>query len=909
MHKLFFYNNWHNGDIIFERPLVRRILDRYPNVQITWGCWRNHKVLIQDLPVTVIAHANDDREPGPGLPDLCPADHKIIYLWVGQYPDTRHTRWSNVVEVYNRQVKSHGLDLMIACGDVPMVDFPFIEIATLNNAVYVENGPVRAMQSKFDFDMRQLSAAFPDLNFYCTSDPKWSAPNVFNCGKLNLVQLSALSNRCDALIGKGSGTFACAMTEVNRYKPQALMNFHSYDGATFWEYPGCTTEYLETYEQLVQFLQQVRGRPKINLTVATATPKETPQVGVVHLPAGAPSPFGAAGGFAGLVAHQISRCALQYAVDPNNEATLRQLLQGRLKLANIVLSLSDFELEIAFRGAVGKAHQDLLAGSLRMSRYEGMGEEAARAAERDFAEGLSRSLEKSWTEPGAAQHFLAAILYFYPHQLPVRFDVEQLPAWFVEYYLTIMLTPPPLFRKKGEADQYLEFTRQLFSYLAAGVRANPESIKWKHAALVFTQRANVIPLYFNQQNVKDVFQRRAEIIEHTLQSLGHELNHPFPVRSAGEPKIRLGILAPSFHPSAETSASLPLYEHLSSEFEVTLYCLSPSGAPSEEYCKSRAKALKVLPQDLKAQVDFLRSDDLDILFFASNVAAVTNQMALLATHRVARKQATSIFSIVTTGFRNMDYYVSGTATDPSASAQGHYAERLIQMEGSVHCFVQPPQAPSTTRIDRTMAAIDPAAIVFASGANFHKIIPELMHTWAKILAGAENSILLLFPYGPNWSNTYPKAVFIQFIAEVLAEYGLDLRRIRILDQTPAPNREDIKTFLTLADVYLDSFPFCGSTSLIEPLEVGLPPVVRRGEQLRGSMAAAMMQELGMPEMIASDDEAYIQLALTLGRDSALRTKLASQVRERMNAKPRFVDSVSYAARIEPIYKTMLTPQQ
>ena len=63
MVKLFFYNNWHNGDIIFERPLVRRILDRYPDIQITWGCWRNHKLLIQDLPVTVIAHENDDREP------------------------------------------------------------------------------------------------------------------------------------------------------------------------------------------------------------------------------------------------------------------------------------------------------------------------------------------------------------------------------------------------------------------------------------------------------------------------------------------------------------------------------------------------------------------------------------------------------------------------------------------------------------------------------------------------------------------------------------------------------------------------------------------------------------------------------------------------------------------------------
>lgn len=905
MVKLFFYNNWHNGDIIFERPLVRRILDRYPDVQITWGCWRNHKLIIQDLAVTVIAHENDDREPGPGLTALCPPDHKPVYLWVGQYPDTRHTRWSNVVEIYNRQVRAHGLDLTISCGDVPMVDFPFVEIATLNNAIYVENGMVRAMQSKFEFDMRRISAEFPDLNFYCTADPKWQAPNLFNCGKLNLVQLSALSNRCDALIGKGSGTFACAMTEVNRYKPQALMNFHSYDGATFWEYPGCTTQYLETYEQLSQFLQHVRTRPKINLTQSVSVPTTTPAVGVVHLPAGTPTPFGAAGGFPGLLAQQISRCAIQYAVDPNNEAVVRQLVQGRLKLSQMLLNLPDTELEFACRGAVGNAHQDLLASTLQMARYEGAGEESSRTAERDYVESLLSRLKEGWNQPAVPQHFLAASLYRYPHQLPRNFDLDRLPAWFVEPYIMFMLMPPPLFKKVGEADEYLEYMAAWFEYLTQGIANNPDAPNWKTAGLVFTQRANVIPLYFNQKNVKDVFVRRADLIEQTLKRLGHEIDCTFQKRDPTTRVIRLGILAPAYHPCAETSASLPLYEHLPPEFEVTLYCLGLTGQPSEQYCKSRAKALKVLPQDLKAQVSFLRAENLDILFFTSNVAAVTNQLSLLAAHRLARAQATSIYSIVTTGFRHMDYYVSGTQTDPSPTAQDHYRERLLQMEGSVHCFVQPPQPQSTTKIDRVMAGIDSQAFVFASGANLHKILPELMHTWAKILAGVPDSILLLFPYGPNWSSTYPKSAFIHFIAEVLAEHGLDLNRIRILDQTPAPNREDIKVFLSLADVYLDSFPFCGSTSLIEPLEVGLPTVVRVGTQLRASMAAAMMYELGMPEMIAVDEDGYIRLATNLAQDESLRTKLVEQVRIRMEAKPRFVDSVEYARRIAPLYKAML----
>lgn len=597
---------------------------------------------------------------------------------------------------------------------------------------------------------------------------------------------------------------------------------------------------------------------------------------------------------------QISRCALQYSSDPNDEAVLRQLVQGRFNLAKALFHLPEAELEKAYRGAVGKAHHDLLTGTLRMACSDGVDE-----AERDFVEGLLSHVKEGWHSPAATAHFMAASLYRYPHQLPRHFDLDRVPAWFIEAYLTFMLMPPPLFRKVGESEEYLDVMSEWFQYLDEGIASHPESPQWKDAALIFTQRANVIPLYFNERNVKDAFTRRANIIERTLKRLGHEIDFTFPPRDASTGKIRLGILAPSFHPCAETSAALPLYEHLPAEFEVTLYCLGMTGQPSEQYCKSRAKALKVLPPDLNAQVRYLRDENLDILFFTSNVAAVTNQLSLLAAHRLARAHATSIFSIVTTGFRHMDYYVSGTQTDPSPSAQDHYRERLLQMDGSVHCFVQPPQPPSTTQIDRAMAGIDAKVIVFASGANLHKILPELMHTWAEILAQVPDSVVLLFPYGPNWSNAYPKTAFISFISDVLAEHGLGLECIRILDHTPAPNREDIKVFLTLADVYLDSFPFSGSTSLIEPLEVGLPTLVRSGSQLRGSMAAAMMYELGMPEMIAVDEAAYIQKAVDLGRDALLRTKTMEQVRARMAAKPRFVDSVSYAARIAPLYRAMV----
>src|SRR5438876_172670 len=82
------------------------------------------------------------------------------------------------------------------------------------------------------------------------------------------------------------------------------------------------------------------------------------------------------------------------------------------------------------------------------------------------------------------------------------------------------------------------------------------------AVLVYAQRANVIPLYFNEQKVKDVYSMRADLIEQALRMMGHAIEHTPSPRAQAERPIRIGIMAAAFQPSAETGASLPIYEHL-----------------------------------------------------------------------------------------------------------------------------------------------------------------------------------------------------------------------------------------------------------------------------------------------------------------------------------------------------------
>ncbi|MBC6432565.1 hypothetical protein FM036_18090 [Nostoc sp. HG1] len=463
------------------------------------------------------------------------------------------------------------------------------------------------------------------------------------------------------------------------------------------------------------------------------------------------------------------------------------------------------------------------------------------------------------------------------------------------------------FREIGEADNYYEYLQKSLDYLHASIFGNSDSKIWYEVVNNFTQIANFIPAYFNDYNLKDIYVKRAKIIEHFLKINGYEVDYEFAVRPVNRKKIRLGILASHFTPSAETFAYLPVYEYLSRDFEVILYSLNKTGHPLEQYCQLSANSFKLLPQKLLEQVNTIRDDDLDILFIATNITATTHQICLLAIHRLARIQVTSGGSVVTTGMRNIDYYISGTLTDPSPVAQDHYQEKLVKLEGTAHCFSYgTEEGKLTTPVERDSLGIPEDAVVFISGANYFKTVPELIETWAKIISRVENSVLVLLPFGPNWSNNYPKTEFINHLNSTFSKYGLGTERLIVLDPQPVPDRDDMKEYYKIADIYLDSYPFAGTTSLVEPLQVNLPVIARQGNSFRSAMGAAMVQALDVPDLVADSEESYIQLAIALGTNPELRQQKSAQIKEKMQGNPSFLDSRSYSAKIGSLFQELFS---
>jgi len=581
-----------------------------------------------------------------------------------------------------------------------------------------------------------------------------------------------------------------------------------------------------------------------------------------------------------------------YREDQAIRASVVELLrQVRKQIAEVWLVTLEDQLEDTYFSDVGKVHQMLLNSGIKA--------ELLTDIEQDLVKQLTARITKGFDEPKAIHYLLVAMLYCPAYQLPLQYELAPIPQWFLDDYIEYMLYRPH-FKEVGEVDCYYHHIKQLLDCTHASIFNNQNVEFWQYVASIFAQELDFIGLYFNTENLKSIFSKRADITEFSLKNSGYQVDYAFSERPTNRKKILLGMLVRQLTPDAETYNLVPILEHLDRDkFEIIVYVPNIINHPLEQYCQNYVERLVKLSGDLYSQVQTIRADNLDILHICSIVSNYNDNFSLLALHRLARIQTTYFVSPITTGMRNVDYYISGSLSEPEEGAQEHYRERLIKLDGTGFCynFTTELDAP-TIKPDRKSIRVPDKSIVFISGASFEKIMPELQETWAKIIAAMPNAVMVLYPFSPVWSQKYPEQ-YHKTLTATFARHGVEEKRLIMLK---IKGRSNVRECLKLADVYLDSYPYSGATSALEALDVGLPIVAREGNALRSRAGAALLRDLQMPELIADSEEAYIQLATVLGTDPDLRQQKSEQIQQKMQQSPGFLNGRSYAAQLGALFQ-------
>jgi predicted O-linked N-acetylglucosamine transferase (SPINDLY family) len=416
-------------------------------------------------------------------------------------------------------------------------------------------------------------------------------------------------------------------------------------------------------------------------------------------------------------------------------------------------------------------------------------------------------------------------------------------------------------------------------------------------------KINMISVYFSAKNVKSIMIERGNLLRNYLMVTGVAVDHQFSPKSSNTKK-KIGLIAQSLNSPTDTYTSLPALSNLDkTKFEIVIFTLSLASAdnisPMENYAANIADKVILLNGGTNSEIiDCIRKEDLDAILIGNNITAVSNKLSLISCARLARNQISFNPSCVTSGYANIDYYISGTFVEPS-DAQDQYTEKLVLIDGPAHTRLLPVNEnfEFLTRNKR-----EDEVTRFVSGANFYKLTPNTIQVWLKTLKEIPKSTLSLYPFGPAWSSNYDVEKFLENLKKEAAINEISFDRIEIL--SPFININDIRVYLQKMDVYLDSFPFSGINSLLDPLSVGLPIVSLKGNSFRSNMGASVLRELDLLCLLAENEVEYVEICKKLSKDPMFLEEVSSTISRKLKSS-RLYDTNWFSKEFEQVFSEIL----
>jgi protein O-GlcNAc transferase len=134
----------------------------------------------------------------------------------------------------------------------------------------------------------------------------------------------------------------------------------------------------------------------------------------------------------------------------------------------------------------------------------------------------------------------------------------------------------------------------------------------------------------------------------------------------------------------------------------------------------------------------------------------------------------------------------------------------------------------------------------------------------------------------------------------MERHGIDLQRVGFVPFQP---RGDYLRTYHQIDLGLDTFPYNGHTTSLDSLWMGVPVVTRVGETAVGRGGLSQLVNLGLPELAAYSDDAFVRIAVALAADRTRLADLRQALRPRMERSP-LMDGARFAHHVEAAYRTM-----
>ena len=234
-------------------------------------------------------------------------------------------------------------------------------------------------------------------------------------------------------------------------------------------------------------------------------------------------------------------------------------------------------------------------------------------------------------------------------------------------------------------------------------------------------------------------------------------------------------------------------------------------------------------------------------------------------------QVTWLGYFATTGVRGIDYILADPHVLP-VKEESHFTELAWRLPEIYYCFTPPDIAIEPG----PLPARGSGHVTFGCFNKLSKLNDDVVALWASVLRRVPGSRLLLK------AAEMGEAEAARHLTARFAAQGIDEARLSIEGHSP---RAEYLAAYRRVDMALDPFPFPGGTTTVEGLWMGVPVVTMRGKRFIGHQGETILNNAGLSEWIARDEDEYVAKAVAHAANLDGLTDLRARLRRQLLASP------------------------
>jgi predicted O-linked N-acetylglucosamine transferase (SPINDLY family) len=356
-------------------------------------------------------------------------------------------------------------------------------------------------------------------------------------------------------------------------------------------------------------------------------------------------------------------------------------------------------------------------------------------------------------------------------------------------------------------------------------------------------------------------------------------------------KIRIGYLSGEFRQQATSLLLVGVLEqHDREQFEVLAI---DNGFDDGSATRRRINAAVDDVLDIAALPDpqavaAIRAGGIDILVNLNGYFG--DARTRVFARRAAPIQVNYLGFPGTLGASYMDYIIADRHVLPAEHRQ-FYSEKVAWLPD---CYqANDRQRPIAERtFSRAECGLPAEGFVFCCFNNNYKITSASFGGWMRILNQVPGSVL--------WLLEDNAAAAANLRHEAVAR-GIDAERLVFAGRMPA---DEHLARHRCASLFLDTLPYNAHTTASDALWAGLPLLTCRGETFAGRVAASLLHNIGLPELVATSQADYERLAVELATQPARLAAIARKLADNRLAAPLF-DTARFTGNVEAAYLAMV----